>query len=190
MIIDAISIFLIAVMFVFSFMRGFIKELLGVLGVICSVSSTYIFYDILSSFFITYVGSLTLSNLFSGIVVFVSATIVTLLINQSVLSIVHNYRLSPIDRTAGLILGIVKSVIAVFFLFSVAHGYCLVTELPNSEDGITLEDLENIELPNWLSKSEVYPIYIAVKEHVDFMLPEELYIAIRKAETENMANTQ
>ncbi|MBQ4875138.1 MAG: CvpA family protein [Rickettsiaceae bacterium H1] len=181
---DAISLTIITLTVIIAFIRGFIKEIFGIIGIILSFVLTYYNYDLFSD--LLKIKSHLVTNIVSTFLIYIIVIVSITVINSGVIYILRPIRLGPADRILGIMVGFFKGLFFsfVFFLFLKLVYY---TINPNSE----INDANKI-LPNWIIKSKVYNLFSYIEENIDEIAPEYIYQGIKNIgkELNNIINKE
>ncbi len=154
-----------------AFLRGFIKEIFGLIGIILSFVLTYYNYDFFSN--IIGIKSKLVSNLVSSFMMYMVVIISITIINSAIMYVLKPLRLGVTDRILGLMVGGAKGFVLsfAFFLIIKVIYYTLSTETDKTEEAV---------VPNWVLQSRVYVPFHYIENNLDQVLPESVYDNIKE----------
>lgn len=164
---DLITLVIITITVVIAFMRGFIKETFGVIGILLSFVLTYYNYDFFSGFID--IKSQFLANIISTSTIYIISIISITVVNSGAMYLLRSLRLGSADRICGIIIGMFKGMIFsfLFFMFAKLIYSTLSTNVDN-------KDIDEI-LPKWIIESRVYEPLSYIEDNIDQILPEHTY---------------
>lgn len=116
---DLAIIAVIALSAVFAFARGFVREALSIVAWVGAAAVTLYGFDKAYSMIVKFVTTPLLADLIAGAGLFVISLIVLTIVTGYVARFVDDSALSPIDRTLGLIFGLVRGVLLVSLAYLV-----------------------------------------------------------------------
>lgn len=116
---DLAIIAVIALSAVFAFARGFVREALSIVAWVGAAAVTLYGFDKAYSMIVKFVTTPLLADLIAGAGLFVISLIVLTIVTGYVARFVDGSALSPIDRTLGLIFGLVRGVLLVSLAYLV-----------------------------------------------------------------------
>lgn len=173
---DVITLIILALTTLIAFMRGFIKELFGFIGVILSFILTYYNYDLLTN--IVGIKSRLVANIASTFFIYIIIIIAISIINSGIMHLMRPLRLGLVDRTLGIMIGVIKGLLFSFLFFMIVQlmYYTFSTDAENTE-------VEKV-LPEWVLHSKVYKPFNYVEQNIDQILPEYIYENIQSFGTQ------
>ncbi|MEH0831758.1 CvpA family protein [Anaplasma bovis] len=171
MFLDIVVVAIVLFFVVLGFCRGFIKELLGIIGLVATFMLTSRHHDAFFDMYISRVGSGILAGILSGITVFVCVIICVMLINSFAIRILDPIRHNALDRMAGSIVGVMKSLALSYVLFCVIETFVYV--FAPYPEGVT--EIEEVRLPAWFADTYVYNVFSVASEYVGGVVPEPVY---------------
>ena len=144
---------------VFAFARGFVREALSIVAWVgAALVSLYGFNDVYG-IVVRFVTTPLLADLAAGAGLFVISLIVLTILTGYLARFVHSSALSPIDRTLGLIFGLVRGA----FLVSLAY-LMLDISLPQNDR------------PGWIKQAKSEPFLAQGADLLRTALPEQLQL--------------
>lgn len=172
MFLDIAVIAIVLFFVILGFYRGFIKELLGIIGIVATFMLTSRHHDAFFDMYISRVGgSGILAGILSGITVFVCVMICVILINNFAIRILNPIRHNALDRMAGSLVGMMKSLALSYVLFCVIETFVYV--FAPYPEGVT--EIEEVRLPAWFADTYVYNVFSVASEYVGGVVPEPVY---------------
>ena len=169
---DVVTLIIVTLTAIMAFVRGFIKELFGVVGIILSFILTYYNYD----FFTLIIGvkSQLVANIISTFLMYIIVIVSIAIVNSGIMYILRPIRLGFTDRFLGIGVGILKGLFFSFllFLFLKLVYYTLSTDPEKKE-------VDKI-LPNWMIISKMYKPFVYIEENINQIVPEYVYENIEK----------
>ncbi len=168
---DAITLFVLSITIVIGVLRGFIKEIFGLCGIIISFIVTYYKHGILVDSL--GIKSELIANVVSTSVLYVMVIVTISVINGCIMYMLSGIRLTPVDRILGVLSGALKGLLLSFFFFMYMQlvYYTLSDERER-------KDVDKI-LPVWMTSSKVYKPFRYIQTNVDEVLPESWYEDIK-----------
>ena len=176
MLLDFVFLLIFLSLVSLAFYRGFIKEFFSLLGIVISISITWLFYNKLSDKMLVYLKNEIASDIISAIVIYLVINIIIMLINSKIFTSLSSMIGSTLDRFSGMLIGIFKSLFISFMLFSIIHVVAMIYCLPPTEelkDDIIIKDEEY--MPQWIMHSVSYTIYTYIKKSFDVNVAAKLY---------------
>ena len=164
------DVFVYCILFIFAFiafLRGFIKELLSIIGHFAAFYLSYAFHDQIKDFAANYlhIQAIAPMVLYSG--AYFALTIALWVVNSIVCMVLIPIRLGFIDRLFGILLGLTKG-----FVFCFVASVILTAFL--SVFNVAEDDGTEAPLPLWLADSRMYSVFGSVRSYVDKQLQSEL----------------
>ena len=149
----------IAISAIFAFARGFVREVLSIVAWIGAGLTTLYAFNHVYRLVIRFVTTPLLADLIAGAGLFVISLIVLTILTGYLARFVHSSALSPIDRTLGLIFGLVRGA----FLVSLAY---LVLDI----------SLPQNDRPGWIKQAKSEPFLAQGADLLRTALPEQLQL--------------
>lgn len=172
---DIAVVLVVLLLMVLGFIRGFIKEMLGLAGLAISVGVTIARHDHFFDMFSTRVYSEVLAGLLSGGTVFILAITCAILVGSVVVRLLEPLRHSVLDKTAGSFVGIAKGLVIAYFLFFAMETLLYVfAPHPKGLNGDN-DGEERIELPSWFVDTYSYGIFSVASEYMGGTLSDGVY---------------
>ena len=164
------DVFVYCILFIFSFiafLRGFIKELLSIVGHFAAFYFSYAFHDQIKDFAANYlhIQAIAPMVLYSG--AYFALVIALWVVNSIVCMVLLPIRLGFIDRLFGILLGLTKG-----FAFCFVASVILTAFL--SVFNVAEEEGAEVPLPLWLADSRMYSVFGSVRSYVDKQMQSEL----------------
>jgi membrane protein required for colicin V production len=116
---DLAIIAVIALSAVFAFARGFVREALSIVAWVGAAVITFFGFDSVYAFVLRFVSTPLLADLVAGAGLFVTSLIALTMLTGYLARFVEGSALSPIDRTLGLIFGLVRGLVLVSLAYLV-----------------------------------------------------------------------
>lgn len=135
---DLAIIAVIALSAVFAFARGFVREALSIVAWVGAAAITLYGFDKTYSAIVKFVTTPLLADLIAGAGLFVISLILLTIVTGYVARFVDGSALSPIDRTLGLIFGLVRGVVLVSLAYLVVD-----VSVPPSDRPIWIKDAKS-----------------------------------------------
>ena len=156
---DLAIIAIIALSAVFAFARGFVRETLSITAWVGAATITLYGFNMASTVIVRFVTTPLLADLVAGAGLFVISLILLTIATGYLARFVDSSALSPIDRTLGLIFGLVRGVVLV------SAAYLLVDiSLPQNER------------PPWIRDAKTERFLVKGADMLRDALPESLQI--------------
>jgi membrane protein required for colicin V production len=156
---DLAIVAVIALSAVFAFARGFVRETLSIIAWVGAAVITLYGFDRVYSFVARFVTTPLLADLIAGAGLFVVSLIVLTIATGYVARFVEGSSLSPVDRTLGLIFGLVRGVALVCLAY-------LVVDLT----------LPQNDRPSWIKEAKSERFLAKGADAIRDALPESLQI--------------
>ena len=169
MVLDAAMALVVLSLTTLGFLRGFIKEVFGVAGMVAAVAVTASYSDYFADVYGTRVHSEILAGVLSGITVFIGVMTCAVLINGVVVRLLSPLRHNALDKAAGSVVGVAKGLVVAYCAFFVMETF-LYTFAPRSA-----EDDAEVILPAWFSNTYSYNFFSAASEYMGSIIPELAY---------------
>ncbi|MGN7661472.1 MAG: CvpA family protein [Anaplasma sp.] len=169
MFLDAIMGLTVLFLALLGFLRGFIKEVFGIAGMVAAVVVTASYRGYFLDIYNARIHSEILSAILSGITVFVGVMTCVVLINSMVVKLLGPLRGNSLDKVAGSALGIAKGLTVAYCMFFVLETFLYAFAPRSPEDGM------QVELPSWFVETYSYNFFSLVGEYVGDIIPEPMY---------------
>lgn len=157
--VDLAVLAVIALSAVFAFARGFVREALSIAAWIGAALITLYGFNYVNGIVTRFVTTPLLAELIAGAGLFLAALIVLTIVTGSLAGLVQWSALTPIDRTLGLVFGVVRGAV----LVSIAYFVIDITLPPNDR-------------PSWLSAARSQPLLAEGADMVRRVLPDSLQL--------------
>lgn len=135
---DLAIIAVIALSAVFAFARGFVREVLSIVAWVGAAAITLYGFGKAYAAIVKFVTTPLLADLIAGAGLFVVSLILLTIATGYVARFVESSALSPIDRTLGLIFGLVRGVVLVTLAYLVVD-----VSLPQSDRPVWIKDAKS-----------------------------------------------
>jgi membrane protein required for colicin V production len=112
-IVDIVVIAIIALSALFAFVRGFLREILSIGAWVAAGVATWFGLPVLRPFGRQYVEIELIADVVTGVVIFVAVLIVATIISHFLTRGVRESALGPLDRSLGLLFGVVRGALIV-----------------------------------------------------------------------------
>jgi membrane protein required for colicin V production len=156
---DLVVLAVIALSAIFAFARGFVREALSIAAWVGAAGITYFGFNHVYAAVARFIATPLLADLIAGAGLFVISLIALTIVTSYVARFVQSSALSSIDRTLGLIFGVVRGVL----LVSLAY---LVFDI-----SLPLNDR-----PVWVSQAKSQPLLVQGADLLRIALPEGLQV--------------
>ena len=157
--VDLAVLAVIALSAVFAFVRGFAREVLSIAAWVGAALFTLYAFNGASRLVARFVTTPLLAELVAGVGLFLVALVALTVLTGSIASLVQWSALTPIDRTLGLIFGVVRGAV----LVSVAYFVIDITLPPNDR-------------PGWLTQARSQPLLAEGAGMLRRVLPDSLQL--------------
>ncbi len=159
-IIDLVVLAVLAISALLAFSRGFIREALSIGSWVGAILAALWFYEPVAALLEPYIGQEFIRLLVGGLAVLVGVLVVLSFITHAISQAVRDSQLSFIDRSVGVVFGLVRGLVLVSLC------YLLVTMLwPEREH------------PDWLAQARTLPVMRVGATTLAELLPENLRAA-------------
>lgn len=176
MVLDIAVALIVLLLMTLGFIRGFIKEALGLAGLALSVGVTMAKHDHFFDMYSMRVHSEALAGILSGGTVFVLAITCAILAGSVVVRLLDPLRHSVLDKTAGSIVGLAKGLVISYFLFFAMETVLYVfAPHPKRGGGNAEEAVESVELPGWFVDTYSYGVFSVASEYMGSTLSDDTY---------------
>lgn len=138
---DLIVITILLLSALLALFRGFVKEVLSILGWVAAVAATYFFFPIARDIARTYIESRLFADIAAGIALFLPTLILCSLFTHWISEQVRASAVSAVDRSLG-------------FLFGLARGALIVVVAWWAVDRLVAEPAR----PAWLNEARTRPL--------------------------------
>ena len=169
---DFIILFILILFILFGVLRGFIKELLSIIGIILSIIITINNYDIIIRIF-EIENNLLVFNIISTLCVFIISMIIIILIQSWITYVLYPIRLGFFDRFFGFFLGALKGVFISYLALTIINifYYSLHVE-PDIKHKESAYKSEKI-LPIWVKSSFSHDCFLIIDPYVSSLIPQD-----------------
>ena len=116
---DAVILIILLISAIFGFMRGFVKEVLSISGWVGATFLTLYLFPLLQPYARKYIENLLISDILTGIGIFILSLVILSFITHSISEKVRNSSLGALDRSLGIFFGIARAVVIVGILWLV-----------------------------------------------------------------------
>jgi membrane protein required for colicin V production len=155
---DVVIILVILLSGILAFLRGFVHEVLAVASWIGAAFATLYGFPHLQPLTQKVIAVPLLADVTTGVVIFIAVLIVLSLITRLAAGLVRNLGLGPLDRTLGLIFGLLRG----FFLVCLAW-LAFVWFVPQVEDR-----------PDWIQEARSKPALVWGTGIIFKLIPEQM----------------
>ena len=149
----------IALSAIFAFARGFVRETLSIVAWVGAALITLYGFNHVYSLVTRFVSTPLLADFIAGAGLFVVGLVTLTIITGYLARLVHSTSLSPIDRTLGLVFGLVRGAV----LVSLAYLVLDISLPPNDR-------------PGWIRQAKSEPFLAQGAEMLRGLLPQSLQI--------------
>ncbi len=111
--VDIIVIGIIGLSALLAFSRGFVKEVLSILGWVGALIATFLFFPSVEPIVAQFIGEPLLAKIATGAGIFILALVLCGVINHWISEKVRGHGLSSLDRSLGLLFGLARGVLIV-----------------------------------------------------------------------------
>lgn len=171
--VDYFVLSLVVLSTLFAFIRGFIGSFLSLGGWILSGYLTYILFPVIKPLIDDKIANPVIALLAGHGLLFVALLIVFGVINLLIGSSMRAFIPSVLDRTLGLMFGVIRGIIIVSFIF------LMVTFSISIFNGST-QDADEHDLPKWLTTSKTYPFIRESSSMLTNFIPSSFYSSTQK----------
>ena len=152
---DYIIIAIIVLSVGISFVRGFIREILSILGWVIVFWVSIVYFDNVANLFTPFIQNQTARQITSFILLFVSTLAVILLINYFISKTLLRSGFDSTDRILGIFFGLIRGILLVSVL-------------------LLLASLTNVTQYQWWNDSAIIPKFRPIVEWFKSLLPEDI----------------
>lgn len=138
---DLAILAIVLVSAIFAYFRGFVREVLAVMGWLGAIVATLYLFQPLSPFARRYIHSELIADLATGVTVFIISLVILSLMSQSLSDKVQRSRLSSVDRILGFFFGVARGVVVILIAYLLA-----ATIVPPAEQ------------PAWVRQAKLVPL--------------------------------
>jgi membrane protein required for colicin V production len=139
---------------VLAFFRGFVKEVLSIVGWVGAAFATLYLFTLVAPFARHYLSPILLADAVTALAIFIVALIVLSVISHAIAARVRDSALSALDRSLGFLFGVLRGAVLV------AIAYLLVTWL-----------VPATEQPQMLRQAKALPLVSAASDLLLHILP-------------------
>ncbi len=153
---DIIVILVLLISAAIAFARGFVREVLSIGAWVGAAIAAIYGFPLAQPIARSYIGSPLVADIVTGVTIFVVVLILLTVLSHMVAKTVHLTGLGAVDRSLGLVFGLVRGAVVVCLAYLVA-----VWVLPRSE-----------EQPAWIEEARTLPLIQTGAEFLQSLLPE------------------
>lgn len=143
-IVDLIVIAVLLLSALLALFRGFVKEVLSILGWVAALAATYFFFPLAQDIAHSYIESRIFADIAAGLALFIPTLILCSLLTHWISEQVRASAVSAVDRSLG-------------FLFGLARGALIVVVAWWAVDRLILPTTQ----PAWLAEARTRPLAVA-----------------------------
>lgn len=170
---DGLVYVIFGIITLIAFLRGFIKELLSIVGQVVAIYLTYYFND----YFTTILNhgvlkSGTMASIIAYVAVYLVCIIAFWVINTMISLALRPIRLGFLDRFFGIVLGATKSYILCFAIYiAIIIVYPMLEGLEDNTGQPTAElEEKQASVPKWLQNAKTYTAFKFTQDLLDHTL--------------------
>lgn len=157
---DIIFLIVVGLSALFALFRGFIRELLSIVTWISASSISVYALPMVSKSLAPYIESPIMAKVAAGIGIFVVVFILFSLFTKAVLELINSANLGALDKTLGLVFGMVRGVA----ILALVHMVMTQVMAPQKDN----------EAPEWFAKAKSRPLIEASSAMLAEVVPEYL----------------
>ncbi len=169
---DVVILIITAISALIALCRGFVKEVLSIVGWILASITIFYLLPILTPFAKNYIASSVMASIVTALIILIVFYVIWLLSTDKLIGKVRSSKLSAIDRMLGLLFGVVRACLIVI-LFNILVSWVL----PNSRNEDMFKDSKYFTLAGEFAKP------------IEGLIPEETknLIAIKDEKSKEVA---
>ncbi|MCU7611720.1 CvpA family protein [Anaplasma capra] len=186
MVLDAAIALVVLLLTALGFVRGFIKEVFGIAGIVAAATVTTSYWDYFIEVYMSRVHSEVLAGILSGVTVFVGVMTCAVLVNGVIVRLLSPLRHNALDKVAGLIVGVTKGLVVAYCMFFIMEIF-LYAFAPQPAGESDADDAQ-VTLPAWFANTYSYNFFSAASTYVGSAIPELAYDKIGVAARELLSN--
>jgi uncharacterized membrane protein required for colicin V production len=157
---DQLALLVVGFFTTVALFRGFIRELLGLLGLTLAIVGTYMLTPLVTHLFLHQIPSYLVAQCVAAM-----STLVTMVITSGIMCSTIASSLQPIrhglfDTIMGGALGCIKGCAVCFVLYVVT-----LSVMPVLHPELGVED--ELVLPNWVAESRAYPVFSSIGNYLE-----------------------
>jgi len=153
---DIVVIVIILLSALFALIRGFVKEVLSVAGWVGAAFVTLYLFHTVTPWFRSFIAIPWLADAAAGVAIFVVSLVVLSAISHAIALRVHQSSFSALDKSLGLVFGILRGVVIVCL------GYLALGWAVSSPD----------DYPSWVKEAKTAPIVERGARMIEQLIPE------------------
>ena len=151
---DLIVVAIVLLSALFAFVRGFIREVLGVAAWIGAAAVTLYGFNTVRGYFREFISIATVADIAAGAVLFLVSLVLLSMVSHAISSRVRTSGLGALDRTLGFLFGLARGAVLVCIIFA----------------GIAWA---KPDLPPWIEKARTRPLLERGAHELAMLLPRE-----------------
>lgn len=160
---DQVVLVIIGFFTMIALFRGFVRELLGILGLVASVMATYYLTPYGTMLLSQKIPSFFVSQFVSGSLILAFSLILSGIVNGFLGDALHGIRHGFADTVLGGLLGFAKGCIVAFLLYT-----AVIFASPIMNPSMDLDDeYSEAAVPTWLASSRTYPIFLQTHKYLN-----------------------
>ena len=168
---------IIGITLVVSFLRGFIKEVLGLLSFVGIIYLTYKISDSAAALFADVIPSTLVAKIVAVFLVSLVSMVAFSIIKRAILRFFDGIRLGLADRFFGLLLGFIKGFsLSLLIYLSIVIIYPVLYPVVDDD----ADQQEEVLIPEWLAESRLHPVFDLFKDSVEQLIPENFLQRLNK----------
>lgn len=138
-----------------SFIRGFVREILSILGWIIVFWVSIVYFDSFANLLTPFIKSQTSRQVISFVFLFISILVIVLLLNYLISKMLLTRRFDGTDRILGVFFGLIRGILLISVL-------------------LLLASLTNVTQSQWWNDSVTIPKFDPIVEWLKSLLPEDI----------------
>ena len=154
---DIVILTIIALSSLMGAYKGFTKITINLIGIIASIAFAIFIYPYAKTLLSEYIGNKLVTSVVSGIASYIISLIIFTFLTSKIILLFCGISGGVVDRSLGLIIGIVRGLLFSLVVFSIVAILSSVSykEVKLSED--LVQNLSSEKYPSWLSSSVTSP---------------------------------
>ncbi|HYB11221.1 MAG TPA: CvpA family protein [Alphaproteobacteria bacterium] len=153
---DIVVIIIILLSALFALIRGFVKEVLSVVGWVGAAFATLYLFSYVTPWFRNFIAIPWLADGAAGVTIFVIALVILSAISHAIAQRVHQSSFSALDKSLGLVFGLVRGIVIVCL------GYLALGWAVSSPD----------DYPSWVKEAKTAPLVERGARMIEQLIPE------------------
>lgn len=176
---DIIILSLVSFSLFFGIYRGSINIIINFIGFIASIVLAILAYPCIKPFLLNYVTNELFVSIISAVVSYICSLILFTFITSKIVGLCSTFSGGFLDRTLGLILGVIRGWIFAVIIFAGVAIFSSGSYVEAENTGELITKIDKEKYPAWLSSSKTTPYLQDFLNKIYQMLPEDWFKSLK-----------